>query len=211
MGFLTGKKTDESATTPPTIRRRVEESQSTVEPPSTSPSLAELEAVVERGLVSFADAGRALAQIKDRKLFKPEFLTFGQYLEARWKVTRDYADRLIAASVICIELEAQGLQAPTRESHARELVKVTEDKRGEVWQESLDAADGKPEAVTAELIASKAEKHRKRKARRKAPKATTLKGRGWKIVLTRSTVEIDPAAALAAALEQLQTRSSKAA
>lgn len=209
MGFLTGKKTDESATTPPTIRRRVEESQPTVEPPS--PSLAELEAVVERGLLSFAEAGRALAQIKERRLYRPDFATFSQYLEARWHLTKDYAEKLIAAAIVCGELEAQGLLAPTRESHARELVKVTEDKRGEVWQDSLDAADGKPEDVTAELIATKAAKHRKRKARRKAPKAITLKGKGWKIILTRSTIEIDPAASLAAALEQLQTRSSKAA
>lgn len=207
MGFLTGKKTDETA--PPTVRRRGEETQSIVEPPS--PTLAELEAVVERGLLSFAEAGRALAQIKDRRLYRPDFATFSQYLEARWHLTKDYAEKLIAAAIICGELEAQGLPAPTRESHARELVKVTEDKRGEVWGEALDAADGKPEAVTAELIATKAAKHRKRKARRKAPKAITLRGKGWKIVLTRSTVEIDPAAALAAALEQLQTRSSKAA
>lgn len=195
-------------TTPATVRRRPEESAQQEPAP---PTLAELEAVVERGLLSCAEAGRALAQIKERKLYRPDFNAFSAYLEARWHLTKDYAEKLIAAAIVCGELEAQGLPAPTRESHARELVKVTEDKRGEVWQESLDAADGKPEAVTAELIATKAAKHRKRKARRKAPKAITLKGKGWKIVLTRSTIEIDPAAALAAALEQLQTRSSKAA
>ena len=178
---------------------------------STEPTLEELEAVVATGLESFALAGRALAEIKDRKLYRREIGTWSKYLETRWHLTPDYASKLITAAMIANELAANGLPAPLRESHARELSRVPTEHQPEVWQESLAEVNNDPAAVTAELIADKATKHRKPKARRKAPKAIKLKGKGWNIVITRSTTDLDPLALLDLAAEQLRMKANNRA
>jgi hypothetical protein len=177
---------------------------------TTEPTLEELEAVVATGLESFAAAGRALAAIKDRRLYR-EVGTWSQYLETRWHLTNDYATKLINAAIIATELADRGLPVPLRESHARELSRVPTEHQPEVWQESLAEVNNDPAAVTAELIADKATKHRKPKARRKAPKAIKLKGKGWSIVITRSTTDLDPLALLDLAAEQLRAKANNRA
>ena len=97
---------------------------------------------------------------------------------------------------------------PTREAHARELRKVPISKRPEAWSETLAAADGNPDNVTAELVASVASKHRSKKARRKAPKTIVLKGKGWTVTLARNSVNVDPVAALDEAITKLTARTT---
>jgi hypothetical protein len=111
---------------------------------------------------------------------------------------------LIQAAAIAAKIKAAGLPEPTRTSHTRELAKVKPDAVTQVWKESLDEAKQDPEAITANLIADKATKHRKRKARRKAPKAIRLKGKGWSLVLTLKSVDVDPLRALDEATDQLE-------
>ena len=178
---------------------------------STEPTLEELEAVVATGLESFAAAGRALAEIKDRKLYRRDAGTWSKYLETRWHLTPDYASKLITAAMIANELADRGLPVPLRESHARELSRVPPEVQPEVWQESLAEVGNDPAAITAELIADTAAKHRKPKARRKAPKAIKLKGKGWSIVITRSTTDLDPLALLDLAAEQLRAKATNRA
>ena len=85
-----------------------------VEPTEIKPTLDELEAQVQSGLEHFATAGRALAAIRSRKLYKPHFATFEEYLLARWKMTVDYGMKLVTAAAVADELVKAGLPQPLR-------------------------------------------------------------------------------------------------
>lgn len=178
---------------------------------AAAPSLEELEAVIDAGLTSFAHVGKALATIKAKRLFAAQYGTWEDYLSVRWKITADYANRLAVAADVCLELVEAGLPEPTRASHARTLATIPAEQRVEVWTEALDAAHGNPEAITAELIEKTAAPRRKKKARRKSPKAITLRGQGWAITITRKTVDVSVVEALAAALNQAQALTEKKA
>lgn len=192
---------------PETPRRRSVEPTNAV----NEPTLPELESIVDAGLESIGNVGQALFAIKDRELFKPQYATFGEYTEARWKMSGDYAERLIRAGIVVLKIKAAGLAEPTHTSHARALATVPDEAVTKVWQESLDAVGGNPEAITAEVVAGKAAKHRKRKARRKAPAAIRLKGKGWSIVIARKSIDLDPSKILAEAIEQLTQQAAKKA
>ena len=168
-------------------------------------TLAELEHVIAEGLKVTAATGRALALIRDRELYLEVSPSWESYLSARWNMTVDYGNKLIAAATICDELRAQGLAEPTREAHARELSKLKPEARSEVWAEALAEAGG-PENVTAEQIAAKGSKHRKRKARRAKPKMFKARGKGWTLQLARSSVDVSIVDALKAALAQAEAQ-----
>lgn len=178
---------------------------------AAAPSLEELEAIIDAGLTSFAKVGKALATIKSKRLYTTQYATWEDYLSQRWKITPDYANRLANAADVCLDLIEAGLPEPTRASHARALVTVPAEQRAEVWTEALAAAEGDPEAITAELIEKTAAPRRKKKARRKSPKAITLRGRGWAVTITRKTVDVSVVEALADALNQAQAMSEKKA
>lgn len=185
--------------------KRPSELAVSIDDTQTELTLDELEAQVRTGLESFATAGRALAAIKSRKLYRPEFANWEAYLLERWQMTADYATKLIDAAAVADELTRAGFPQPLRESHARELKKIPAEHRAELWQESIDAAGG-VNRVTAEQIAAKGAKHRKPKARRKKPKAITLRGKGWTIVVSRKTADLDILAILDEATDQLEAQ-----
>ena len=178
---------------------------------AAAPRLEDLEAIIDAGLTSFAQVGKALATIKAKRLFAAQYETWEDYLLNRWKITADYANRLVAAADVALELVRAGLPEPTRASHARTLATIPAEQRVEVWTDALDAAQGNPEAITAELIERAATPRRKKKARRKSPKAITLRGQGWAITITRKTVDVSVVEALAAALNQAQALTEKKA
>lgn len=180
------------------------------EPVANEPTLDELEAIVSTGLNAVADVGLALTAIKDRELYRPQYDAWSTYLDHRWKLGLDYANKLIVAGAIVVKLRAAGLPEPVVVSHTRELAKVKPESVVDVWTEAIAEA-GSVDNVTAQAIAEKAAKHRKRKARRKAPAAIKLKGRGWSLVLSRKSTDLDPLAILTEAAEQLATRAAKKA
>jgi hypothetical protein len=64
-------------------------------PETPSRTLAELEHIIERGKTTFIEVGEALAEIKERGLYKPE--AWGDYVKRKYGFTRQYAHRLIQA------------------------------------------------------------------------------------------------------------------
>lgn len=202
----TPMKSPKESTNMSIFNRKPADLATPIEPADPKPTLGELEAQVQAGLEHFATAGRALAAIRSRKLFKPHFATFEDYLQARWKMTSDYAMKLITAASVANELVNAGLPQPLRESHARELKKIPTEHRADAWQETIETAGG-VDQITAEQVATIGAKHRKRKARRKAPKAIRLKGKNWTIVLSRKSTDLEPLAILEAAADQLRSQS----
>lgn len=174
-------------------------------------SLEDLEAIISTGLTSFAQVGKALATIKTKRLYAEQYPSWEAYLDQRWKLTDDYATRLSIASEVCLNVKRAGLPEPVRASHARTLSKLPKEQQVDAWQETLTAAGNDPEAITAELVESTIAKRRKKKARRKAPKAITLRGKGWAITITRKSVDVSIVEALAAALNQAQAMTDKKA
>jgi hypothetical protein len=89
--------------------------------------LAELEAVIGRGLDTFLEVGHALAAIRDNRLYRPEYGSFDDYLRARWQphISRGHAYRLIQAAEIADNLSPIGV-IPANEAQARELAPVSD-------------------------------------------------------------------------------------
>lgn len=85
-----------------------------------TPSLTELEEVVERGRRAYIEMGSALREIRDgRRYVEAGFGDFDRYCRERWNMTRRHADRIIRAAKVGLMLRPFGL-APANEAQARE-------------------------------------------------------------------------------------------
>ncbi|MGL5876487.1 MAG: hypothetical protein ACRC2V_01680, partial [Xenococcaceae cyanobacterium] len=123
--------------------------------------LAHLERKVER---AFYEAGRALEEIRDRKLYRVTHKTFESYCKDRFGYSRRKADYAIAASLVVdnLEMRTNGSQnemstndgqnkmrtncsqiLPTNECQVRNLINLEPDEQRQVWQEAVEKSNGK--------------------------------------------------------------------
>lgn len=100
--------------------------------------LRALEKVVQQGIATFHAVGRALLEIRDRRLYRAAYSAFDDYCRDRWKFTRQHALRLIDAAGVVDDVTPIGVIP--KESQARELVPLPADDRRAVWTEAT--ADG---------------------------------------------------------------------
>lgn len=114
---------------------------------SESAALAEHEAVIERGIKTFYEVGTALADIRERRLYRAEHGTFEDYCQKRWQMSKTHANRMIQAAEVVDSVTPIGVTAPATESQARELGRVPEPDRAAVWAETVERTDGRPTAV----------------------------------------------------------------
>lgn len=137
----------------------------------TEPTLAENEAIIERGLEAYREAGLALKRIQKGRQYKPPYKTFEAYCKDRWQMSRDFAYKLIRAAENVDKLSTDG-PIPATESVARELKGTPEQKRV-VWNEAVKRHGNKP---TAEQVRNVAEENKvvdiksKRQQKRQQPK-----------------------------------------
>ena len=125
-----------------------------------SADLVRLERTIKAGLDTFLEVGNALAEIRDRKLYRVEHKTFEDYCRKRWNFSANYARRLMFAAEI-VEMVPIGTKSLiTTESQARELSKVAPERRAEVVAAAAKSTNGNltanairaaTEAVEAEL------------------------------------------------------------
>jgi hypothetical protein len=80
---------------------------------------------------AFIDAGKALENIRDRRLYREPYKSFETYCRERWGMSRVQADRLIRAWRIAVKLKPIGFNPV--ESQMRPIVPVRE-------RHGLDAA-----------------------------------------------------------------------
>lgn len=121
-----------------------------------SAELARCERLIHRGKLSMLEAGRALARIRDGRLYRQEHATFESYCESRWGWKRRNANYLIEAVGVVESLpEHLGTMVPNPRV-AREIAQVPEENRTAVVERA--AADGKP--LTAARVQAAAEQHR---------------------------------------------------
>jgi hypothetical protein len=88
--------------------------------PAESSRLVELEQVVAAGLQTFVEVGLALAEIRDRRLYRETYGTFEAYLDERWGMTRQRGYQLIDGARVA-EAVSTVVDIPN-ERQARELV-----------------------------------------------------------------------------------------
>ena len=115
--------------------------------PAERRELAEYRDVVTRGVKVFYKIGEALAAIRDRRLYRETHGTFEEFCRAEWGFNASRARQLMIAAETVTNVTAAGLPAPANEGQARELARVPEEQRAEVWQKVVDITDGQPTAA----------------------------------------------------------------
>ncbi len=83
-----------------------------------------LEDIIDRGFQTFLEVGSALKEIKERKLWSPEYASFEDYCEGRWNWTMRYANNVVRAARTA---QILGPPFPANEAIAREMAKLVED------------------------------------------------------------------------------------
>lgn len=112
-----------------------------------SNALAVAETVIARGLRTFNEVGQALLAVRDGQLYRADFPTFEAYCSQRWQISRPRAYELMAAATVVSAIADKGLPLPSNEGQARELARVPEAQRAEVWRETIERTEGKPTAA----------------------------------------------------------------
>lgn len=102
-----------------------------------------LERKVER---AFYEAGKALQEIRDRKLYRSTHKTFEAYCKDRFGFNRISAHNKIAAAQVVENLFSnaeQKLQLPTSERQCLSLATLEPEKQIEVWSKAVEQSRGK--------------------------------------------------------------------
>lgn len=177
--------------------------------------LRRLEATVEAGVsatLTVIEAGKALAAIRTRQLYRDTALSWDQYVETRFKITRRRADQLVSFAGVQDALRAfsdeTGTAVPvSSERSIRPLVGMDADTLKAVVAE----AAGTQEGVTAGSIRKAAARRRKVKVPR--PVRLKVAGAVVEIALNAKGVKagVTVEAALVAALETVRRQAGEAA
>ncbi len=127
-------------------------------------TLAENEAVIERGVLGYVEAGMALADIRDRRLYRDQHPTFEAYCRQRWGMTPQHAGRLIGAGEVVAALEPNGsIPLPRSEAVARELVPLRDnpEKLRATWERTVEKHGPDPTAKQVRAVITAGEERRR--------------------------------------------------
>lgn len=119
--------------------------------------LENYECIIEDGLQTCFDVGRALLAIRDEKLYRITHKTFEEYCQEKWNLSRPHAYRMIESAEV-IQNVSQGRQSeplPANERQARPLAKLQPAEQADAWQEAVEESDGKPTAKDVEAVVNK--------------------------------------------------------
>jgi len=111
----------------------------------------ELNQTIKKGLDQMlTEVGPALAEIRDSRLYREEFATWENYCKAVLGWSKTQANRLVQGAEVAEDLTPIGVKMPERESHFRELAKLSsKELRQHAWQSVIDE---NPEGITAKLV-----------------------------------------------------------
>lgn len=122
-----------------------------------------LELRVER---AFFEAGLALRELREQRLYRSTHRTFEEYCYVRFGYTRRRPYQLIEAAIVFENLCTNGTQdrapsaerqvLPTSERQVRDLVNLEPEQQRQVWQQAVKQAEGK--VPTSRIVRSVVEK-----------------------------------------------------
>jgi len=114
--------------------------------------LSRCEKIIERGLLTFREVGLALIEIKEKSLYRNDHATFSEYCRERWGFSRQRAHQLIQGAKVADRMSTAVDTPIPSERVARELNRVPPDQQVQVWQESVERADGVPTAEDVRAV-----------------------------------------------------------
>jgi hypothetical protein len=112
------------------------------------------EEVIRQGWETFLEVGRALATIRDKRLYRDRFGTFEEYCRQRWEFSKTHANRLIDAAAVAAALTPIGVKLKS-ESQVRPLVGLARVKIPAAWKRAEEIAGD--DEVTAKVVRQAAE------------------------------------------------------
>lgn len=122
---------------------------------------------IGRGRRAFDDLAETLRECKETASWREKYDSFAEACDLEWGISRQHAHRLIQGLAIRDFLGVTNGDKPSKrhevegpkavpanslenavplEAHTRELAKVPEEKRAEVWQTAVDETGGAPTA-----------------------------------------------------------------
>jgi hypothetical protein len=109
--------------------------------------LVDLEQIVSEGLDAFVQVAVALAEIHSARLYRATHRTFADYVAERWSMHRAHAYRMIAVVPVLAGMSPiDDIPLPSNEAQCRELARIPEGIRCDVWADVWNATDGRPTA-----------------------------------------------------------------
>jgi hypothetical protein len=123
--------------------------------------LERYEADIADGLNAFFKVGKALARIRDERLYKGSYDSFDAYCRERWDMVASRARQLCAAASVVDDLKTvtnvtPGLQPPDTEALCRPLMKLDADQRCDAWKLAKELAGDN--RMTAKVVQEAADK-----------------------------------------------------
>lgn len=109
------------------------------------------ETVIARGWCTFVEVGLALAEIRDQRLYRIDFLSFEAYCHAMWEYGRRYVDQMINAAQLFRDLRANCSHIqPDHESQLRPLIGLPIEQAQLAWECAAQLAAGR--RITAGMV-----------------------------------------------------------
>jgi hypothetical protein len=173
--------------------------------PAQQAELEGLEKVIKSGWKTFLEVGEALAQVRDKGLYKDKYDKFEDYWRIELGYSRTYAYNLIGSAEVNEQLSSiEDFDVkPLNESQLRELIPVPEAKRAEAWKSAVKLAGDAP--LTARIVHKAALRFKPRNTI-KVGKARKKPGSGKQINLGPALKLIDEAEGLAEGNDRLLDR-----
>ena len=169
--------------------------------------LTRLESTVKAGLSHSIAVGQALAEIRDRQLFREAFMSFEDYANDRWKLSKSRVYQLIAAAGVAENVHPGGKQLT--EKAARELNKLPADQQKAAWDEASTMVD-EGAIVPASVVAEAVAKRSKKKARRGTPKPVRIRVPGATVIVALNKSGSGISQALRDALAKIEQQAKAA-
>lgn len=111
---------------------------------------------IKRGTKTFVEVGLALAEVKQKRLYRKTHRTFDGFCKEHVGFQRHYGYRLIEAAETTGRLLSRGdSPAPQSEAQARQLAGLSEEDQVEVMKSAAAAAGGTPTTKSIKEAATK--------------------------------------------------------
>ena len=121
--------------------------------PKQEAQLKKLESIIKQHLEDGLEAAAALQVIRDEKLFRPEYKTFGDYCDKVWDYSRNYCNRLCKLNEVMEDLkklpDAENA-LPRNEAQARIYADLDSSKRITLLRKALEKSPN--ETPTSKLL-----------------------------------------------------------
>ena len=109
----------------------------------------ELEKIIKKGFVPFMEMGFALAEIKEKKLYRDLYATFEEYCKEKWGFSRTYSYYVIKGSEAIKSLPQHTFTRVNTEKQARAVSKVRPEKRNDVVLAASAKAESEGRPMTS--------------------------------------------------------------